>query len=566
MVIINGPFLVALIVIIYVIVTKWLEWYLFKNGTFRSKQKNSETEIRTARVRKDAPETGTGFDKVKGLLFFEKADLVRPWYGRIPLYIFIISNSLLNTLLKLQPWQMYLYFLCAIVIIIWVEVLTVIRANKGFFSEKERKRKYIRTQIAQFGLAVLIGAVIFAGLQLSYNHRHLDPPGLKESVSWVIEPVYEASWPEFTEGLVPVGRKGQKGFIDKNGGIVIPFRYDDAGNFHEGLAAVKQDGRWGYIDREANAVIPFQYEEASEFGDGLAPVKKDGKWMVIDHTGSVLFETDYKYIGTFCSGVAIVERQDNQYNRLTHFNLIDTEGSLLFQKDYGYFNNFSDGCIFAWDEETGKGFFLDKNEKKVIPQSFIEASQFSNGIAAVWLEDGKYALIDRSGNLIREIEEREYNNYLLCDEGLITANNGESIGGNNLRYGFQDLYGNIVIPVEFQDVNNAGDGMIGLTVNGLWGFVENPLPEAARVVDPEIWTSDRTQIATVEGLPVYAGELESHVFGIKEENPELIGIPAYKKAFDQIKTEKAVERYGKNIDPEKIRYQIGDTYYKKLLL
>ena len=139
------------------------------------------------------------------------------------------------------------------------------------------------------GLAVLIGAVLFTGLQLYYNDRHLDPPDLKESVDWVIEPVYEASWPSFSEGLVSVGLNGKRGYIDKYGSTVIPFRYEEASEFHEDMAAVKVNGKWGYIDKKGDVKIPFQYEEASEFGDGLAPVKKDGKWMAIDNTGSVLF-------------------------------------------------------------------------------------------------------------------------------------------------------------------------------------------------------------------------------------------------------------------------------------
>ena len=265
----------------------------------------------------------------------------------------------------------------------------------------------------------------------------------------------------------------------------------------------------------------------------------------------------------------MVERKDKTYNRLTNLNLIDTEGKILFKKDYNFLENYSEGYIFVWDNETGKGCFLDRDEKMAIPQNFIDASPFSNGIAAVWLESGEYALIDRSGNIIKEISEGEYNDYQQCHEGLIMINNGgwqKRFGGKDIRYGFKDLYGNIIIPVEFQDAGNAGDGMVGLTVNGLWGFIENPLPKAARGFDPEYWASDSMKIGSVEGLPVYAGELESCAFGIRDKDPALTGIPAYKKAMEQIKMEKAFEKYGKNIDPEEIRYQIGDTYYKKLLL
>ncbi|MDD3169889.1 MAG: hypothetical protein PHC91_10580 [Eubacteriales bacterium] len=72
--------------------------------------------------------------------------------------------------------------------------------------------------------------------------------------------------------------------------------------------------------------------------------------------------------------------------------------------------------------------------------------------------------------------------------------------------------------------------------------------------------------ATARSLPVYAGELESTAYGIKISSPEADGSTAYMQAFEQIKLTKASEKYGASINPEKIQYQIGNAYYKKLLL
>ena len=42
--------------------------------------------------------------------------------------------------------------------------------------------------------------------------------------------------------------KGQTGYIDKKGKVVIPLKYEDAHNFKEDMAAVKSNGKWGFID------------------------------------------------------------------------------------------------------------------------------------------------------------------------------------------------------------------------------------------------------------------------------------------------------------------------------
>ena len=184
--------------------------------------------------------------------------------------------------------------------------------------------------------------------------------------------------------------------------------------------------------------------------------------------------------------------------------------------------------------------------------------------------NGSCALIDHAGNVVRKMTEEEFYDYSGYSEGLTTFTEGDwdasPFSGDEIRYGLKDAMGNIIIPARFQSVTWAGDGMIGLMVNKKWGFIENPLPLAARKADEDVWRKDKTQIAIVEGLPVYAGELEHLAYSLKERNPALTGIPAYKMAFEQIKTEKAFEKYGHKVEENRIQYQIGDSYYRLLLL
>jgi hypothetical protein len=565
---VNAPFVIALAAIIFLAVMKWLEWVLMKDGSSSKQQTPAINKIEAA-VKKDTWLSVFG-RKLKALLFFGEADLKRPWYNGVPFGVIVFANSLAGSFFNLPRWLGVVLFIgIGIPFASSFSIFTILRANRNFFSIEDRKNRYIKTQIAQLCLTLFVMAVIIGGMMLNVRQNETDSADLKASVDWVIEPIYDAEWPEFTEGLAPVGYRGKKGLIDKEGNFVIKLQYNKADNFHEGLAAVQKDWRWGFIDRKGNVVIPFQYGEAFSFDGGIAPVKKDGKWIVIDKTGAVRFKTDYEKIYPFQEGVARVEtRHEKNKNGIAN-NLIDTEGDLLFKKDYNLDGNFSEGCIFVYDMELGKGYFLDRNEKKTIQQNFMAASDFNGGVSAVWLEDGEYALIDHAGTVIRKLSEEEYNGYLLCREGLVIINNGkwdDSLGGSgDLRYGFGDIYGNTLIPAVFSDVTGPSDGLIGLEVNGCWGFIENPLPAPARGIDHELWKNDRTEVATVEGIPIYAGELESRAYDLKERSPALTGIPSYEKAFEQIK-EKAREKYGKSIAPELIRYQIGDTYYKNLLL
>ena len=88
-------------------------------------------------------------------------------------------------------------------------------------------------------------------------------------------------------------RKGDKwGYIDKQGEIVIPIQYDDAGFFSEGLARVRVNGKYGFIDTKGNMVIPAVYDWAGDFIEGLANVEINGKYGFIDTKGNIQYWED----------------------------------------------------------------------------------------------------------------------------------------------------------------------------------------------------------------------------------------------------------------------------------
>jgi WG containing repeat len=91
----------------------------------------------------------------------------------------------------------------------------------------------------------------------------------------------------FSEGLAIVSdRKDEKdGYINLSGELVIPLKFDFAGDFQEGLAVVELQGKNGFINKEGKIVIPIKYEKAEDFYRGLAKVKLNGKEFYIDKSG-----------------------------------------------------------------------------------------------------------------------------------------------------------------------------------------------------------------------------------------------------------------------------------------
>ena len=97
--------------------------------------------------------------------------------------------------------------------------------------------------------------------------------------------------------LFPAKIDDKSGYIDAEGDIIIPARFEEAYGFSEGLAAVKVNGKIGYIDLNGKLVIRPQFDDVpgvlGDFSDGMAQVRKDGKYGYVDMRGNLLVKPQW---------------------------------------------------------------------------------------------------------------------------------------------------------------------------------------------------------------------------------------------------------------------------------
>ncbi len=173
-------------------------------------------------------------------------------------------------------------------------------------------------------------------------------------------------------------------FIDKNGKIVIPFIYDNAGNFSEGLAAVEKiDGyvyhsmwgrmpttKCGYIDKNGNIAIPIKLQSfghtivSSEFHEGLAVqavskhplvpekygyINKKGEWVILPL---------YTRANEFNKGIAQVEIDEKS-------GYINHRGDYIIHCEYDKYGGYfvSDSIIKL--EKDGVPCYFDIHGKTI---------------------------------------------------------------------------------------------------------------------------------------------------------------------------------------------------------
>lgn len=96
--------------------------------------------------------------------------------------------------------------------------------------------------------------------------------------------------------------------IDARGNEIL--RAESFGTWSNGYCRFKQNGLCGFLDEEGRIVLPAKYQDAGDFGDnGLAAVKDEDGWKFIDVRGETAFEFETRgsYPGAFIDGYAAVD-------------------------------------------------------------------------------------------------------------------------------------------------------------------------------------------------------------------------------------------------------------------
>lgn len=164
----------------------------------------------------------------------------------------------------------------------------------------------------------------------------------------------------FTNNRAPVRNKnGEVGYIDREGKVRIPFKYESGEMFHEGYAIVYHDSGFAYTDTSGNEMLFREYSSLSIFSEGFAIVVKDKKTGFVNRTGKLVIPCTYASAALFSEGIAFVTNDPNY----TNFFGIDTTGKVLFKGPFERAAEFKNGK--AVTSQKGKCMEIDRNGKKL---------------------------------------------------------------------------------------------------------------------------------------------------------------------------------------------------------
>jgi hypothetical protein len=162
---------------------------------------------------------------------------------------------------------------------------------------------------------------------------------------------------------------------------------------------------------------------------------------------------------------------------------IDRAGKVIIPLCFDKVGDFSDGL--ARFERDGNWGYIDTNGSVVIEPKFPWAEEFSEGLARVQVSgsslgiDGRWGFIDKTGNVVIAPSYKEgygEKSNIGSDGPEDSFHDGLAKVEIDGKYGFIDKTGKVVIPAEFKYAHPFAEGLAAVTQsasgNDGWGYID----------------------------------------------------------------------------------------------
>lgn len=298
----------------------------------------------------------------------------------------------------------------------------------------------------------------------------------------IIQAQYAKCYKFSSEGLAPIydTKNKQYYFINLKGERlsteITNFKLNDGFGFDvegfiNGLIAIKQGEKWGYLNSDGKVAIPIKYDYASEFNGGYAVAKSGEKYIALNTKGEevMIDGSGIVEVKPFSEELAPYKTADKK------FGFVGKDGKIAIQSQFESVGYFHDGL--AWAKTIGGtlGYINPKGEWVIKPQ-FTAGKNFDSesGLARIKMGD-KWAYVNKAGEII----------YVNDTDAWGDFSNGLAEGKRNDKRGFYNNKGQWVIEPQFDGTREFKNGHAAAKQGDKWGIINK---EGKWVIQPSFTT------------------------------------------------------------------------------
>lgn len=254
----------------------------------------------------------------------------------------------------------------------------------------------------------------------------------------------------FSDGTIRFFDKRRRkfGFVNADGTRIVRPRYDEAGDFKEGLAPVRRSIRknstYSYINKKGKEVIKNNFTEAYGFSEGIAVVKIKDRLHLCDKKGKLtLVEDQFEEVSDFSSGFAVVS---NKVEGKNLFGIINSAGKTVIAPQYEFIDHvINSTAVFVKNNKVG---IIDVNTKEEIIKPIFDGLFRYDAFHYLFEENGLQGLMRNTGEIFIPAKYHQIDYY---SEGLAAVRKYN-------QWGFVDIDGNEVIPLQYSSIINNFNG------------------------------------------------------------------------------------------------------------
>lgn len=225
----------------------------------------------------------------------------------------------------------------------------------------------------------------------------------------------------FDNGYSVVRKNNKYGIINKKGIEIFPVKYDGIGIFSkEGIAGFRLGDKLGFVNSDGKIVVPPKYEDAYPMFNGLSRVKYKGLQGYINVKGEEVITPKYLAASDFSKDYFSYDygRTETDITRVNlnyKYGFINLEEKVIIPTIYEQTHDFKEGKVAV--RLNNKWGFVDTNNKEIASCKYEDVKDFKEGFAAVKLNN-KWGFINALGI---EVVPLKYRSVISFSEGFATV-------------------------------------------------------------------------------------------------------------------------------------------------
>ena len=269
-----------------------------------------------------------------------------------------------------------------------------------------------------------------------------------------LAPIYQSKGREYYF----INMKGEKLATEVKGFKLIDGFGFDLKGFEDGLVPVKVGEKWGYLNTEGKLAIPAKYDDVTDFNGGHVPVKSGDKYFILSTSGeeTPVEGTGIMDIKHFSESLAPFRAADKQ------FGYIDQAGKIVIPAQFESVGYFVDGLAWAKTADKMVGY-INKKGEWVIKPTFSVAKDFdaTSGLARIKSGDA-WGYVTKTGESVKPGDTDIYEDF----------SGGLARGRKNGKFGFLDSQGKWAIQAEFDGSRDFKNGYASVKKGEKWGVID----------------------------------------------------------------------------------------------